>query len=98
MTASPALSCLSTKVRKNLRFVHKEGRAGVSPAVLEVKNPSAYAGDKETQVRSLGQEDLQEKGRAGDARDGGSIPGLGRSPGVEDGNPLQYSCLEKSMD
>ena len=34
----------------------------------------------------------------GDLRDMGSVPGLGRSPGVEDGNPLQYSCLEKSMD
>ena len=28
----------------------------------------------------------------------GSIPGLGRSPGEGNGNPLQYSCLEKSMD
>ena len=26
------------------------------------------------------------------------IPGLGRSPGREHGNPLQYSCLEKLMD
>ena len=30
--------------------------------------------------------------------DTGSIPGLGRSPGVGSGNPLQYSCLENSMD
>ena len=28
----------------------------------------------------------------------GSIPGLGRSPGGGQGNVLQYSCLEKSMD
>ena len=28
----------------------------------------------------------------------GSIPGLGRSPGEVNGNPLQYSCLENSMD
>ena len=27
----------------------------------------------------------------------GLIPGLGRSPGVRNGNPLQYSCLENSM-
>ena len=33
---------------------------------------------------------------AGDARDTGSISGLGRSPGVGNGNLLQYSCLEKS--
>ena len=31
---------------------------------------------------------------AGDVRDAGSIPGLGRSPGGGHGNPLQYSCLE----
>ena len=30
--------------------------------------------------------------------DAGLIPGLGRSPGVENGNPLQYSCLENSVD
>ena len=34
----------------------------------------------------------------GGARDMGSIPGSGRSPGVGDGNPLQYSCPEKSTD
>ena len=28
----------------------------------------------------------------------GSMPSLGRSPGEGNGNPLQYSCLEKSMD
>ena len=28
----------------------------------------------------------------------GLIPGLGRSPGEENGNPLQYSCLESPMD
>ena len=31
-------------------------------------------------------------------RDPGSIPGLGRSPGEGNGNPLQYSCLENPMD
>ena len=35
---------------------------------------------------------------AGDSRDVGSIPGLGRSPGLGNGNPLQYSCQENSMD
>ena len=34
----------------------------------------------------------------GDARDVGLIPELGRSPGVGNGNPLQYSCLENLMD
>ena len=31
-------------------------------------------------------------------RDMGSVPGLGRSPGGGHGNPLQYSCLENTMD
>ena len=31
---------------------------------------------------------------AGDTRDMGSIPGSGKSPGVGNGNPPQYSCLE----
>ena len=35
---------------------------------------------------------------AGDIRDVGSIPGLGRSPGGGHVNPLQYSCLENPMD
>ena len=35
---------------------------------------------------------------AGDARDMGSIPGSGISPGVGNGNPLQYPCLDNSMD
>ena len=35
---------------------------------------------------------------SGDVTDMGSISGSGRSPGEENGNPLQYSCLENSMD
>ena len=35
---------------------------------------------------------------AGDARDSGLTPGSGRSPGGGNGNPLQYSCLENSLD
>ena len=38
------------------------------------------------------------KGSACSAGDPGLIPGLGRSPGEGNGNPLQYSCLENSMD
>ena len=38
------------------------------------------------------------KESACNARDLGSIPGLGRYPGEGNGNPLQYSCLENPMD
>ena len=34
--------------------------------------------------------------KAGDTGATGSIPGSGKSPGGGNGNPLQYSCLEKS--
>ena len=38
------------------------------------------------------------KESAYNARDLGSIPGLGRSPGERNGNPLQCSCLRNPMD
>ena len=38
------------------------------------------------------------KESACNAGDQGSVPGSGRSPGEGNGNPLQYSCLENSMD
>ena len=38
------------------------------------------------------------RANAGDVKDAGSIPGLGRSPGGENGNPFRYSCLENPMD
>ena len=42
--------------------------------------------------------DLVGKESARNAGDLGSIPGSGRSSGEGNGNPLQYSCLENSMD
>ena len=38
------------------------------------------------------------KASAHNVGDPGSIPGLGRSPGEGNGNPIQYSCLENPMD
>ena len=40
----------------------------------------------------------EDKESACNEGDQGSIPGSGRPPGKENGYPLQYSCLEKSMD
>ena len=42
--------------------------------------------------------DSMVKNPPANAGDTSSIPGSGRSPGEENGNPLQYSCLESSMD
>ena len=39
-----------------------------------------------------------ENNRLANARDVGLIPELGRTPGVGNGNPLQYSCLENPMN
>ena len=41
---------------------------------------------------------LDSKESACDSGDVGSIPGSGRSPGEGNGNSLQYSCLENSMN
>ena len=41
---------------------------------------------------------MNQHASAGDIRDMGCIPGLGRSPGGGHGNPPQYPCLEKLMD
>ena len=41
---------------------------------------------------------LKNLANAGDARGAGSIPELGRSPGVGNGKPLQYSCQENSIN
>ena len=38
------------------------------------------------------------RGNAGDVKDMGSVPGLGRSPEGGNGNPLQYPCLESPID
>ena len=45
-----------------------------------------------------GKESTFDAGDAGDGRDVGLIPGLGRSPEGRNGYPLQYSCLENPMD
>ena len=42
--------------------------------------------------------DSDGKESACNAGDPGLVPGLGRSPGEGNGNPLQYSCLENPMD
>ena len=45
-----------------------------------------------------GSADKESSCNAGDTGDVGLIPGWGRSSGEGNGNPLQYSCLENSMD
>ena len=52
-------------------------------------------------MEEAGEEHASSKERpvsAGDERNAGPIPGSGRSSGVENGNPFQYSRLENSVD
>ena len=60
--------------------------------VITLTQPSAFCASQVALVVK------NPPGNAGDLKDMGSIPGLGRSPGEGNGNPLQDSCLENSMD
>ena len=53
---------------------------------MEVKQHIDFPGGSDGKVSAYNVGDL------------GLIPGLGRSPGEGNGNPLQYSCLENPMD
>ena len=52
----------------------------------------------QAQNRSINYTGSVVKNPSANAEDAGSIPGSGRSPGEGTGNPLQYFCLENSMD
>ena len=58
---------------------------------------SKYSSTGASQV-ALVVKNLPANASAGDVRGTGLIPGSGRSPREGNGNPLQYSCLENSMD
>ena len=59
----------------------------------------SHMGSKSLQIRVKGFPGGSDgKESAWNVGDPGSIPGSGRSPGEENGYPLQYSCLENSMD
>ena len=66
--------------------VHWVGDAIQPSHLLLFLSPPAFPGGSEV------------KASAHNAGDVGSIPGLGRSPGERNCNPLQYSCLENPMD
>ena len=56
----------------------------------KLHNIIMWASQVELAVKNL-------RASAEDTRDMGSVPGSGRSPGGEHGNPLQYSCLENPI-
>ena len=76
-----------------------------SLSALEVRSPNSRCQEGHAASETLGRilphlfpGGSDRKESACNARDWGSIPGSRRSPGERNGYPLQYSCLEKSMD
>ena len=67
----------------------------LSPHLPSLSYPFLFQGNKLASLNSCGSDGKASAYNAGDL---GSIPGLGRSPGEGNGNPLQYSCLENPMD
>ena len=63
-----------------------------SPVTAHKKTPSQQVNSAWPSLVALVVKNLP--ANAGDVRDTGLIPGLGRSPGGGHGNPFQYSCLE----
>ena len=60
---------------------------------------SEFSGATKTEVAFPGGTMIKNPhANAGDTRDRGLIPGLGRSPKIGNGNPLQYSCLGNPME
>ena len=62
-----------------------------------IPNPGTEVRSPALQADSLLSEPQGKPTNAGDARDMGSMSGLGRSPGGGCGTPLWYSCLKNSM-
>ena len=93
VTASPTPSCANQKMSPD-----------IARCPRRIESPKAQNHLSRARYRNLhfftspfpgGSEG---KASAYSVGDPGSIPGLGRSPGEGNGNPLQYSCLENPMD
>ena len=82
-----------------LSVVHSVGElcASVSETPMYLSNTLAY-GMTRNRASQVVRVVKNLPANTGDVRDAGLIPGLGRSPGGEHGNPLQYPCLENSID
>ena len=79
---------LKEKNEKICRTDNKDKLAGAASDLFQIKQTSRWASQLSLMVKNL-------PACLGDVD---SIPGLGRSPGGGQGNPLQYSCLENPMD
>ena len=84
-------SCLENPVDRGAWWAAVYGAAQSRTRLKQLSSSSSRASQVTVVVNNL-------PANAGNVRTVGSIPGLGRSPGVGNGNLLQYSCLENPRD
>ena len=77
-------------LRQSLKSSAKQEAGDWKSSTVKKGFPGGTSGKKKTKTKP--------SCPAGDIRDAGLIPGLGRSPREGNGNPLQYSWKEKPMD
>ena len=73
-----------------IRSVHVQSHQQVTRPVFEQKQATEWASQAALEVKNL-------PTKAGDLRDVGLIPGVGRSPEGGNSSPCQYSCPENPM-
>jgi len=100
--AGPRLEPGGTPVYERGREGGRKGRSRRGASTI--LGPKGFKKDRYSVVSTMAERSLvvlvvkNPPANAGDMRDVGSIPGLGRSLGEGNGNPLQYSCLENPID
>ena len=82
----------------NLQHILLHASTGVNKSLTWKVFPPFYCFSKDMNTLQWLNWLKNSPANAGDSRDMGSIPGLGRSSGEGNGNPLQYSCLGNPMD
>ena len=85
------LQCVKVKSLSHVRLL-------ATPWTAAYQAPPSMAFSRQEYWSGASQVVLVVKNPSANTGDAGSIPGPGRSPGEENGNPLQYSCLENSME
>ena len=87
--------------RNKTEYLKKQYSGGIDPELIPYKcqgQIDIFKCESWLLVLTDFRSGLDGKASAYNAGDLGSIPGLGRSPGEGNGNPLQYSCLENHME
>ena len=95
---SPTTEHCQSEGTREVKILRPEGRGQRARVPPESRSKGARQPRPKHQLCRCGSAAKESACNAGDTGDLGSIPGLGRSPGEGNGNPLQYSCLDNPMD